>query len=277
MKKILSVMAMVIALTLMCSHINAQEAFTMKYNFKEGKAYKTITKVCTTTTQSMMGQEMKFDVNLDIQSDMNVTKVDPNGNTTMVINVKGNTEMNLPEAAGGKKSEAFTNEAINATFASNGQSVNQTMVDKDGKNVTTVKDYIKLTELPKKAVKAGDTWQDKRVDTVANAASPLAVITTTDTKYTVVGKEVVNGVELFKISYDGTMEITGKGSQMGMEMIMEGTGVTKGFYYYNPAISIVIGAESLIEMNTNINVSGPQSMTIPMTQTIKVTSNTEAL
>ncbi len=88
---------------------------------------------------------------------------------------------------------------------------------------------------------------------------------------------MVNGVELFKISYDGTMEITGKGSQMGMEMIMEGTGVTKGFYYYNPAISIVIGAESLIEMNTNINVSGPQSMTIPMTQTIKVTSNTEAL
>ncbi|MEA5005425.1 MAG: hypothetical protein VB022_03335 [Rikenellaceae bacterium] len=277
MKKILSVMAMVIALTFMCSYLNAQEAFTMKYNFKEGKAYKTITKVCTTTTQSMMGQEMKFDVNLDIQSDMNVTKVDPNGNATMVINVKGNTEMNLPEAAGGKKSEAFANEAINATFSSNGLSINQTMVDKDGKSVTTVKDYIKLTELPNKAVKAGDTWQDKRVDTVANSASPIAVITTTDTKYTVIGKEIVNSIELFKIAYDGTMEITGKGSQMGMEMVMEGTGVTKGFYYYNPAISIVVGAESLIEMNTNINVSGPQSMTIPMTQTIKVTSSTEAL
>ncbi len=277
MKKILSVMAMVIALTFMCSYLNAQEAFTMKYNFKEGKAYKTITKVCTTTTQSMMGQEMKFDVNLDIQSDMNVTKVDPNGNATMVINVKGNTEMNLPEAAGGKKSEAFANEAINATFSSNGLSINQTMVDKDGKSVTTVKDYIKLTELPNKAVKAGDTWQDKRVDTVANSASPIAVITTTVTKYTVIGKEIVNSIELFKIAYDGTMEITGKGSQMGMEMVMEGTGVTKGFYYYNPAISIVVGAESLIEMNTNINVSGPQSMTIPMTQTIKVTSSTEAL
>ncbi len=108
-----------------CLDFNVQpyqcaRSLTMKYNFKEGKAYKTITKVCTTTTPSMMGQEMKFDVNLDIQSDMNVTKVDPNGNTTMVINVKGNTEMNLPEAAGGKKSEAFTNEAINATFASNG-------------------------------------------------------------------------------------------------------------------------------------------------------------
>ncbi len=153
MKKSLSVMAMVIALTLMCSHINAQEAFTMKYNFKEGKAYKTITKVCTTTTQSMMGQEMKFDVNLDIQSDMNVTKVDPNGNTTMVINVKGNTEMNLPEAAGGKKSEAFTNEAINATFASNGQSVNQTMVDKDGKNVTTVKVILSLQSCLRKQSK----------------------------------------------------------------------------------------------------------------------------
>ncbi len=277
MKKILSVMAMVIALTFMCNYTYAQDAVTLKYNFKEGKAYKTITKVITTTTQSMMGQEMKFDVNLDIQSDMNVTKVDPNGNATMVINVKGNTEMNLPEAAGGKKSETFTNEDINATFASNGQSVNQTMVDKDGKNVTTVKDYIKLTELPKKAVKAGDTWQDKRVDTVANSASPIAVITRTDTKYTIVGKEVVNGVELFKVAFDGTLEISGKGSQMGMEMVMEGTGATKGFYYYNPAISLVVNTESLIEMNTNINVSGPQNMTIPMNQTIKVTSNTEAL
>jgi len=276
MKKILSVMAMFIALTFMCNNTYAQDAVTLKYNFKEGKAYKTVTKVITTTTQSMMGQEMKFDVIIDMQSDMSVTKVDTEGNASMLINLKGNTEMNLPEAAGGKKSEAFTNEAINATFAPDGKSINQTMVDKDGKNVT-VKDYIKLTELPSKALKAGDTWQDKRVDTVANSASPIAVITTTDTKYTVVGKEMVDGKELFKIAYDGTLEITGKGSQMGMEMVMEGTGATKGFYYYNPSLSIVVGSEGLIEMNTNINVSGPQSMTIPMNQTIKVTSNTEAL
>jgi len=276
MKKILSVMAMVIALTFMCNYTYAQDAVTLKYNFKEGKAYKTVTKVITTTTQSMMGQEMKFDVIIDMQSDMSVTKVDTEGNASMLINLKGNTEMNLPEAAGGKKSETFTNEAINATFAPDGKSINQTMVDKDGKNVT-VKDYIKLTELPKKALKAGDTWQEKRVDTVANSASPIAVITTTDTKYTVVGKEMVDGKDLFKIAYDGTLEITGKGSQMGMEMVMEGTGATKGFYFYNPALSIVVGSEGLIEMNTNINVSGPQNMTIPMNQTIKVTSNTEAL
>lgn len=276
MKKILSVMAMVIALTFMCNNTYAQDAVTLKYNFKEGKAYKTVTKVITTTTQSMMGQEMKFDVIIDMQSDMSVTKVDTEGNASMLINLKGNTEMNLPEAAGGKKSETFTNEAINATFAPDGKSINQTMVDKDGKNVT-VKDYIKLTELPSKALKAGDTWQEKRVDTVANSASPIAVITTTDTKYTVVGKEMVDGKDLFKIAYDGTLEITGKGSQMGMEMVMEGTGATKGFYFYNPALSIVVGSEGLIEMNTNINVSGPQNMTIPMNQTIKVTSSTEAL
>lgn len=276
MKKILSVMAMVIALTLMCNNTYAQDAVTLKYNFKEGKAYKTVTKVITTTAQSMMGQEMKFDVTLDIQTDMNVTKVDAEGNASMLINVKGNMEMNLPAAAGGKKNEEIKNEAISATFAPDGKSINQSQVDKDGNNVT-VKDYIKLTELPKKALIKGDTWQDKRVDTVANSASPIAVITTTDTKYTVVGKEMVDGKELFKIAYDGTMEIAGKGSQMGMEMVMEGTGATKGFYYYNPALSIVVSSEGLIEMNTNINVSGPQSMTIPMSQTIKVTSSTEAL
>jgi hypothetical protein len=276
MKKILSVMAMVIALTLMCNNTYAQDAVTLKYNFKEGKAYKTVTKVITTTAQSMMGQEMKFDVTLDIQTDMNVTKVDAEGNASMLINVKGNMEMNLPAAAGGKKNEEIKNEAISATFAPDGKSINQSQVDKDGNNVT-VKDYIKLTELPKKALIKGDTWQDKKVDTVANSASPIAVITTTDTKYTVVGKEMVDGKELFKIAYDGTMEIAGKGSQMGMEMVMEGTGATKGFYYYNPALSIVVSSEGLIEMNTNINVSGPQSMTIPMSQTIKVTSSTEAL
>lgn len=75
MKKILSAMAMVIALTFMCNYTYAQDAVTLKYNFKEGKAYKTATKVVTTTAQSMMGQEMKFDVTLDLQSDMNVTKL----------------------------------------------------------------------------------------------------------------------------------------------------------------------------------------------------------
>ncbi len=103
----------------------------MKYNFKEGRHIRLLQR-CVHHHPSMMGQEMKFDVNLDIQSDMNVTKVDPNGNH-YGYQCQGKYRMNLPEAAGGKKSEAFTNEAINATFASNGQSVNQTMVTKDGR------------------------------------------------------------------------------------------------------------------------------------------------
>jgi len=220
---------------------------------------------------------MKIGVNMDLQSDMKVTKIEANGNATMLITAKGNLVMDMPPAAGGQKSEAITSEDITAVFTPEGVAVNQALVDKDGKPVSTVKDYIKLTQLPKNAIKAGDTWQEQRVDTVASAGSPMSVITASDLKYTVAGKEVKDGKELFKITFEGTMEISGKGSQMGMEMAMEGTGATTGFFYFNPAISMVVSTESTIEMNTNINVSGPQNMTIPMTQSIKVVSNTEEI
>ncbi|MCK7460912.1 MAG: hypothetical protein MZU84_01965 [Sphingobacterium sp.] len=47
-------------------------------------------------------------------------------------------------------------------------------------------------------------------------------ITTYDSDYELVGKEVKNGHDCLKLTYKKTYEITGKLQQMGMDMFMEG-------------------------------------------------------
>ena len=71
------------------------------------------------------------------------------------------------------------------------------------------------------------------------------------------------------------MTIKGKGTQMGMEMFIEGTGKTQGFYYFDPKISLIVYSEDNTEMDMNVAVSGPQNMTIPMTQSMKTVTKFE--
>ncbi|MCK7539978.1 MAG: hypothetical protein MZV63_58265 [Marinilabiliales bacterium] len=52
---------------------------------------------------------------------------------------------------------------------------------------------------------------------------------TTDTDYSFSGAEQLNGKELLKVTYTGEMHMKGKGTQMGMEMYLEGAGKTGGF------------------------------------------------
>jgi hypothetical protein len=65
------------------------------------------------------------------------------------------------------------------------------------------------------------------------------------------------------------MNLKGIGTQMGMEMEMEGTGKNEGYFYYDPGTFMVVSSEDQSEMEINVSVTGPQNMTIPMTQSVK--------
>lgn len=282
MKKLFSTMSIILTLSIFCAALYGQESAMLKYNFKEGKTFRTTTTVTTSTVQSMMGQEMKVLADVSLSSDLKFIKVDNQGNATSLISVQGSSSVTVP--TGGEpmvKKEDFKNNNISVVFSPDGKSISEKLIDSEGKDASTVKNYIKLTQLPKRIVKSGEIWQDKQVDTISSpegGANPITFMTTaTDTKYTFVGKEQKDGKELYRISYTGTLDIAGKGNQMGMDLVMEGSGVTKGFFYFDPALSIVVYNDGVTEMNTTISVTGQQNMTIPMTQSVKVVAKTEAI
>ena len=134
--------------------------------------------------------------------------------------------------------------------------------------------WLKL--LPGKQVKVGETWQDDVAENrKASSGNPFEMEVKSKIENTLTGKEIWNNKECLKISFNGTMTVNGKGTQMGMEMFIEGTGKTEGFFYFDPTTSLVVYNENVTEADMNVAVSGPQNMTIPMTLVTKTITTFE--
>ena len=257
--------------------VYAQDAVTLKYNFITGKTYVQRTEVSQNIVQTMGGQEIKVLVEIKSESEFAVEGVGNDGNATVLLSP---VEISVRQAAMG--SDTTLNykdlkEKSRIIYAITGKSISSTKVDSSqASSVVDQVDPGKLKILPGKPVKVGDKWQDKSVDNIkASGSTPFAVEINNDIEYSLVGKETRDGKEYYKISYSGTMAVSGKGTQMGMEMAMEGTGKTEGFCWFDPKTSMIVNSEDNTEMDTSVAISGPQNMTIPMTQSIKSTTTFE--
>jgi len=280
MKKIISSLAALFVLSIFCMNVFAQESVNLKYNYKVGKAYLTNSTVNTITKQTVMGQEMTVTADVKMENTMRVTKSNPDGSGSMLLSIKGNTTMNVPGMPA-PQSQEIKIDSVQSVFAANGKTISTEAPDKNRAVTNGVTEYIKLAVLPGKDVKIGESWQDKTVDSVKTpegGSNPMKeIVTSSNITSTLVGKEVKDGKNVYRISFQGSVEISGKGNQMGMDMTMEGAGETKGYYLFDPSISMIIYVENVVELNSNINVSGQQNMTIPMTQTVKNVSSTVTL
>lgn len=125
-------------------------------------------------------------------------------------------------------------------------------------------------EFPERNVKVGDKWTKEQTDSVANAQLGGKVGINIKKEYTLGAMETIDGKEWQKVTVSSTMEIGGKGHVQGMDLFMEGTGIQKGDIYLDPKTNTVYLSKINTEMDMNIALTGPQSMTIPMTQ--KITS-----
>jgi hypothetical protein len=64
------------------------------------------------------------------------------------------------------------------------------------------------------------------------------------------------------------MSVTGKGSMMGMQLYVEGSGKAKGFCFIDPASGLPVYDESTSDMETTAAITGQQNMTIPSSQSV---------
>ncbi len=282
MKKFVSTCTLLIAFSIISTVFYGQESVMLKYNFKEGDSFKTSTTIITDMVQSMMGQEMKFNTNMETKSGINVLQVEPNGNSVLMVTVPS-LKAKVNATAMGKESSQEKTDSIKGgmeiTFSTAGKKISHRITDTAivPGSVASMLAYTKLQVMPDRSINIGEKWNDKQIDTLSDTpGSPLKqMITTSETEYTLVGKEAKEGKELYKISYVSKMEFEGSGNQSGMDLFMEGEGKMEGSYYFDPQISMPVYTENVLEMNANISVSGQQNMTIPMSQMTKSVSIVE--
>lgn len=262
---------LVLTLLLTASLVYSQESVLLKYNFKKGKTYVQNTTMSNTVTQSMMGQEMKVVSDITSNSEYKIEGVSNEGNTTATVSI---TDASVHSVMMGKDTtiKMPTEGSLQrVVFSSVGKELSVESLDTSKNSpISGIKQFSKLFVLPGKPIKVGEKWQDKIVDsTAASQQNPFTMNTTSDTEYIFAGKESKDGKEYSKITFTSSMLINGKGSQMGMEMFIEGTGKVQGFFYFDSKESMVVYNESNTEMDMTIAVSGQQNMTIPMTQSMK--------
>ncbi len=274
MKKQLIKQALVLSLILVTISAFSQDATLLKYNFVKGKTYVISTQLNNNVTQTMGGQEMKIESGINTNSEMLVEDVKSNGDFTTLVTLM-NTSMHTKIPAMGRDTTMKFNDLNDQrriVFSSTGKQISAVDLnpEKSLKMMATIKQLLKIQGLPEKSLKVGEKWNDKLIDTTkATAQNPVNMIMTTDMEYTLLGKEVKDGIELLKISFAGAMTINGKGNMQGMELFVEGTGKTEGFSYFNPKTSILVNNEASTEMDMSIAVSGQQNMTMPMSQSMK--------
>lgn len=249
----------------------AQESVLLKYGFKAGTTFLQETEVLQNTVQSMMGQEMKVIAEIKAVNGFNVESLSPEGNATVLMTVK---DISIHTVAMGRDTSmqySDLKDAARIVYSPEGKVVSTAKVDSsEAASVVNQLETGNLIVLPGKEVKIGESWDETKTEVKqAAAGAPFALEMAIDNKYTLAGKENRDGREYFKITSSGTIALNGKGSQMGMEMFIEGNAKVEGYSLFDPIRQMVVYTENDTEMEMSIAISGPQNMTVPMTQSIK--------
>jgi hypothetical protein len=277
MKKVFLKQSLIFLLLAISGFAFSQGTVDLKYNFVKGKTFVQNTQIIQNIVQTMGAQEIKILSEVKAKSELFVENVENDGSASLLVSA---SDISVRSSAMGRDTTLHykdLKDKVRIKVANTGKSLSTEKVDSS--DVSAVVNQLepgKLKFLPGKLVKTGDKWQDKSVEHKnPTSGNPFTIDISSDIEYTLSGNETVNGKEIMKIVYNGTMTVNGKGTQMGMEMFIEGTGKNEGFYFYDSKTGLIVSSDENTEMNMNIAVSGPQNMTIPMTQVIKTTTTFE--
>jgi len=119
-------------------------------------------------------------------------------------------------------------------------------------------------DLPDKPVKIGDSWPSSFV--IENKSGPSIRRVEIQSANTFEGLETVDGIECARITSKQTGNISGTGSQQGLELLFAGTVKGTDVWYFAPKEGIFVKSTSDVVSEMTITVSGAQSMTVPTTQ-----------
>ena len=123
-------------------------------------------------------------------------------------------------------------------------------------------------DLAGRPVRFGDSWTT--TDAISDKSGNVEISFSFENVNTLEGFETVNGLECVKITAAVTGTLDGKGTQGGVDLTFEGD--IEGSYTWYFAYKKGLFIKDIFEGFTKgtATVTGPQYMTIPMTQKIKI-------
>jgi hypothetical protein len=252
----------------------AQESYTLEHKFEKGKIYRYSATANSKMTQEMGGQEMHVAMEAWFVPRVSLETVTPEGNFVLVYAAdSAKTHIKAPNMDSTMVLANLIGKRSRMTVTPKGEVVKREVIDsvKSDRMLSGIglRELVRLPRLAAGPVKVGDTWKVTQADT--NELGGGKIVTTTVTTYTLAGKEKMQGHDCLKVTFAGAATTAGKGSMMGMELFVEGTGKTSGTFYFDQAKGIFVRNESKTEGETTMAATGQQNMTIPISSTAETT------
>lgn len=123
-------------------------------------------------------------------------------------------------------------------------------------------------DLAGKPVKIGDTWTSK--DTITEKGGNVEIRINLESLNTLEGFETIDGLECVRVKAKVTGTVEGKGEEGGMDLVFEGELEGTETWYFAYKEGIFVKTTASIFVDATITASGPQDMTIPMKQEMKM-------
>jgi hypothetical protein len=245
----------------------------LEYKFEKGKIYRYQDILDAKSAQETMGQEIKSEMHGTNVVRVIGESVNPDG--SMVLIASSDSAIMTVKAPGVDTTQILRNiigKQFRMDIAKNGKVSNFTTVDvgeseEDQMFQNQLGHYPLLSENP---VTEGSTWNAESIDTVQQKQFGGMLVTDTKEVYTVIGKEVKNGHDCFKIISTGKFTITGKGAMMEMDLHFDGSGKTDATIFFDPGQGIIVASETVVDMQMTVATTGQSPMVIPTTESMKI-------
>jgi hypothetical protein len=276
MKTMMKYFTVLAVLTAISFTLAAQDKTLLEYRYKAGKSYRYKNLSNYDMVQEMNGQEMKMSGNSSSIVRMEISSVSSTGDMTsvnvyeemktVVKNAMMDTTMEQKEVIGKRG---------RVVFSKLGAEIKKEVIDTvkvgamaAGSNTLLTSGLMRLPDHP---VAIGEKWSNEHADTMKIGEGNM--ITTAHTDFTMIGSEQKNEKSCYKFSYVSKSETTGKMTQMGMEIFVEGTGDTIGNVWIDSKEGILICKESITNQEMTYAMTGQMKMSVPSTQTIRSNYN----
>jgi len=257
-----------------------QEKFSMDFRYKAGETYKYRSNHDYDMVQEMNGQEMKMNGSSTSLIQLVTESVSATGDITFISSYQEmKTSMKNPMMDTTLIQKEMIGKRGKVVMSKYGKEISREIIDSiipekgmGSSNVSSIYS-VNLVKLPDHPVAIGEKWTTVDVDTVEIGEGKT--ITSTYTEYTLLQKEQKGGYECLNIGIQSKSESTGKMTQMGMEMFLEGSSESTGAAWIDPKAGILVARESTSTQEMTYALTGQMKMTIPSTQTIRTSFRLE--
>ncbi len=260
--------------------IGCSSAIKLQYQGTPGEIRRYQMNTDLDQTMEMMGNEMNFTTQVINFISEKINQVDKAGTISVIMTFDSVSfsstnpqikaaEDKIKEMMGNFKGKEITSKISKRGEILESSSPDSLIPDQMRQIFSSEQTFSALyPEFSEKPVKIGDNWEIEKTTPINARGFEMKI--KTKNKYTLLGKEEQGQQTFLKIKFDGSVQFDGKGEQMGMQLIMEGDGDTKGEFLYHDRKGIYYGGTSETNMDLTIAMTGAQNMTIPMTQFIKM-------